>query len=394
LSLAPANFTQAGDWPQFRGPNGTGVSAETGIPTEWGRENNIRWKADLPGRGISSPVVAADRVYVTACTGPLQERLHILCFDAATGKPRWHRELWATGNTMCNPKTCMAAPTPVTDGRYVYALFATGDLTCFTSEGNLVWYRALVQDYPAVTNQVGMAASPVLWNDVLLVPLESAGESFVAGLDVHNGRNRWKATRPRDINWATPLVVTHAGKTDAVFESPQDLTAFDPLTGDKRWSYRGPGLNSIPSPVLADGLLILPSGTALRPPKGGSVPETVWKTSKLHPAYATPLCRDGRLYVINSGTDMLHAADARTGKVLWTQRLGGPISASPVFADGHLYIVNEEGRTYVVAPTEPPRIVSRNELGETMLATPAIANGAIYLRSDPHLYCIASVSAK
>src|SRR5207245_5271792 len=117
------------------------------------------------GRRVSSPVVAAGRVYVTACSGYQQRRLHVLCFDAATGTKQWERQFQATGNTFCHPKTCMAAPTPVTDGARVYALFATGDLAALDREGHLLWYRSLVGDYGTITNQVGLAASPVLWQD-------------------------------------------------------------------------------------------------------------------------------------------------------------------------------------------------------------------------------------
>src|SRR4051794_3705413 len=131
LSLLLANPVYAADWPQFRGPGGTAVSEETGLPTRWGPQENIRWQVELPGRGLSSPVVSRGNVYVTACTGSLQDRLHVLCFDAATGKKRWERQLQATGNTLCHPKTSTAAATPAADGERVYALFATGDLVCF-----------------------------------------------------------------------------------------------------------------------------------------------------------------------------------------------------------------------------------------------------------------------
>src|SRR5205823_5495176 len=120
LLLAAAGV--AGDWPQFRGPGGTGASEETGLPVKWGPAQNVGWKAELPGRGASSPVVAGGRVYVTACTGPRQERLHVLAFDSATGKRLWERQFWATGNTLCHPKTSMAAPTPAADGQAVFAL--------------------------------------------------------------------------------------------------------------------------------------------------------------------------------------------------------------------------------------------------------------------------------
>src|SRR5262249_45411184 len=145
----------AGDWTQFRGPGGAGVSDETGIPTTWSEKENIRWKADLPGRGLSNPVIAGGRVYVTACSGHEQQRLHVLCLDVRNGKKLWERQVWATGNTGCHEKTNMAAPTPATDGERVYALFATADLACFDKNGNLLWYRSLVGDYPTLTNQVG-----------------------------------------------------------------------------------------------------------------------------------------------------------------------------------------------------------------------------------------------
>ena len=149
-------FLLGADWPEFRGPGGQGWSEEKSLPTRWSKTENLRWSAELPGRGLSSPIIVGDRVFLTACTGFQQTRLHVLCFEAATGKLLWERKLWATGGTSCHPKTNMAAPTPVTDGRHVYALFATGDLACYDRDGNLVWYRSLVGDYPTVGNNVGM----------------------------------------------------------------------------------------------------------------------------------------------------------------------------------------------------------------------------------------------
>src|SRR5262249_34477876 len=139
LGLSPA--TTAGDWPQVRGPRAGGGSDEKGLPTNWGTPQGPRGKVDLPGRGGSSPIVVGGRVYVTASSGIDDKRLHVLCFDVATGKKLWERQFWGTGNSACHPKTCMAAPTPVTDGERVYALFATGDLACLDKDGNLIWYR-------------------------------------------------------------------------------------------------------------------------------------------------------------------------------------------------------------------------------------------------------------
>lgn len=212
LSFVLCPSAPAADWPQFRGPDGSGVSDDTGLPTTWDVKagTNVRWRAELPARGVSCPVVAAGRVYVTCCSGVRQDRLHVLCFEAATGKRLWERQFTATGSTNSHPKTSMAGATPVSDGRRVFALFGTGDLAALDADGNLLWYRALVRDYPTITNQVGMAASPVLYKDVLLLPLENAGDQSLAlALDAGTGRNRWKAERTRDINWVTPLVRRH-----------------------------------------------------------------------------------------------------------------------------------------------------------------------------------------
>ncbi len=389
LSLFLVLPAVAADWPQFRGPGAAGASNEKGLPVEWSPTENIRWKAELPGRGVSSPVVAAGKVYLTACSGVLQDRLHVLCFDVRSGERLWERQLWATGSTMCHPKTCMAAPTPVTDGKHVFALFATGDLAGYDADGTLLWYRSLTRDYPGITNQVGMAASPALAGGTLLVPMENAGRSFVAGLSKITGKNRWLVERDRDINWVSPAVITNGDRIEALFQSKGELTAFDPASGQKRWTYEAGGLSTIPSPLGAGGLVLVPGDelAALRPRPDGGTPEVVWKTNRLRSGYASPTVYQGRLYVIGGG-GVLNCADLADGKILWQQRAKGPFSASPVAADGKVYLVSEEGVTTVVEIGDQPRIVATNDLKDPMLATPALADGAIFLRSDKYLYCI------
>jgi outer membrane protein assembly factor BamB len=379
----------AADWPQWRGSGGLGISTETGLPTEWSSTKNVRWKVDLPGRGLSAPVIAQGRVYVTACTGPNQQRLHVLCFDEATGKKRWQRQFWATGSTQCNPKTCMAAPTPATDGKRVYALFATCDLACLDRDGDLVWYRSLVGDYPTVGNNVGMAASPALAKKALIVSMENAGESFSLAVDKRTGKNLWKVERPSGINWVTPLVIHNNGREEAIFQSDIAIWAQDVETGKKRWNYKGSGLNTIPSPVFGDGMLFTSGGKflALRPGGDKVSPHAVWQKPKLQMYYASPLYYQGRLYTLNS-VSVLTCTEAATGQTVWQQRLKGPFAGSPTAADGKIYCVNENGLTTVVQLGKTPKILASNELSETILAGPVIANGAVYLRSDKRLYCI------
>lgn len=380
----------AGDWTQFRGPGGSGVSEETGLPIRWSATESVRWKADLPGRGVSNPVIAGGRVYVTACSGVSQDRLHVLCFETATGKRLWERQLWATGNTMCHPKTCMAASTPVTDGAAVYALFATGDLAAFDKDGNPLWYRALVQDYPKIGNNVGMAASPILWHDVLIVPMENVGESFVVGIDTRTGRNRWKVERSRGINWITPVVYSLGEQAGVVFQSAKEATAYDPRTGEKLWTHESQGLSTIPSPVTDNRLVLVPGAQllALRPSADPGKTELVWQSSKLSGSYATPLIYQDNVYAVNNA-GVVNCVRLVDGKGLWqSDRLKGPFSASPIIADGKMYLVNEEGLTTVLQLGSRPKVLAVNALKETVLATPAVAEGAIFLRSDRHLFCI------
>jgi outer membrane protein assembly factor BamB len=386
ITAVLATSVRAEDSPQFRGVGGLGVSKESSLPVRWSAQENIRWKATLPGRGLSSPVVAGGRVFVTACTGPEQKRLHVLCFDAATGKELWQRQLWATGTTLCHPKTCMAAPTPVSDGERVIALFATADLVCYDRDGNLLWYRSLVGDYPTIGNNVGMAASPILWKDLLLLCLDNAGESFAAGIDKHTGLNRWKIERPRSINWVTPLLVRDGNRDSVLFMSPDHISVHEPGTGKKRWSMTGKSFSSIPSAVAGDGLIFAPGGKfyAVRSDK----PEVVWETNKLPTGYSSPLYYRGMVYVLTP-RGVLNCADGATGRALWSRRFEGAFSGSPLAADGKIYLVSEEGATTVLQAGVDPQVLSVNALPETFLANPVAAGGAVYLRSDKHLYCIA-----
>ncbi len=389
LTLALSLPIRGADWPQFKGPNASGVSAEKNLPLEWSKDKGHKWKADLPARGVSSPVVFGDRVYVTCSSGVRDDRLHVLCFDANTGKPLWHRQFQATGGTSAHPKSCMAANTPVADESGVYALFATGDLAAFDADGTLRWYRSLVGDYPTITNQVGMASSPILVKDRLIVPMDNAGESFLAAVDTKYGKNVWKAERPRDINWVTPLVRTVGTATEVLFDSPTGLAAYDAASGEKRWTSkltRG----SIPTGVLDGDTLYVPTAGVTAYKLGAKGPEgdPVMKADKLQTGMPSPLVYLGKVYATN-GRGLVSCAEVKTGKLLYKEALKGAFSASPVAGDGKVYLLNETGVCTVIDGTADTfEILATNELPGETLGTPAIANGRIYIRTDKALYAI------
>jgi outer membrane protein assembly factor BamB len=386
LSTACAS---AGDWPQWRGIHGSGVASDVKLPERWSATENIRWKVSLPGRGVSGPVVVDDRVYLTASSAFRSERLHVLSFDLGSGRLLWERQLWATNSTQCHEKTCPAAPTPVTDGERVVALFGTFDLVCFDRSGTLLWYRSLGRDYPDVNNQVGFATSPILWEDGLFVALETESEAFLLAIDKRTGLNRWKTPRPKTLTWATPLVLQSPDGVELVLQSLFGLSAYDPVTGAVRWEYDGK-IDSIPSPVSSGGAVFAGGPMHAVEPGASERPAKLrWKSQQLSASTASPLVYRGRVYGVNSA-GVLACGNVADGSVLWKERLEGPFSASPVAGDGKLYYVNETGLTTVVNTEGSERIIATNNLGETLLASPAIAGGALLLRSDRHLFCIGS----
>ena len=205
LAIAALLLSAAGaDWLRFRGDSTSSAPGEK-PPIEWNVETgeNIAWKVELPGKGMSSPIVVGDKVFVTASSGPRDARLHVLSFDAVTGEKRFERQFWATGRTLHHPMTAVATNTPTSDGQFVYAFYASNDLVCLDLDGNLQWFRGLTHDYPAAANDAGMSSSPVVSGDFVIVQIECQGESFAAGLDKRTGEDRWRIQRDR----AAQLVV-------------------------------------------------------------------------------------------------------------------------------------------------------------------------------------------
>jgi outer membrane protein assembly factor BamB len=390
-SIAIVSSAPATDWPQFRGPNGAGVSDEKNLPVAFTETDGVRWKAKLPARGVSSPVVVGDKVFVTCSSGQRDDKLHVLAFSASTGGQLWHRQFAATGITAGHPKTCMAAPTPVADATAVYALFATADVAALDHDGNLLWYRSLNGDYKTISNVVGMASSPVLYKDKLLVPMDNSGDSFLAAIDVKTGANVWKAPRHKGNNWVTPTVreITST-EAEVLFQNQKEFVAHDADTGKVKWTQKWPG--AVPMVTVADGLMLVPTGGLAMVKPAGEKMEEVWKSAKLRTGYSSPLVYDGHVYAANPGSGVVTCVDAKTGKDVWTERVKGnkqTFSASPVAGDGKVYVLSEAGTlTVFKAGGKEAEVLGTSELKEEGLGTPAISGGAVFVRTDKHLWCI------
>lgn len=377
FSLCLSSFAHA-DWLQFRGPNATAVSTDAKTP---GDDLKVAWSADLPGRGLSAPIVVGDRVFVTCSSGPGQETLHVFCFNAADGSKRWERVMRTTGRTMTHPKTSVAANTPCSDGDHIFALFSSNDLFAFDLDGKLLWLRGLTYDYANASNSLGMSQSPVVVDGTLVVQSENDSESFVAGLDVATGRNKWKLERPKAANWTSATV----WKNVVALQSSKGILAVEPATGKTVWDYSD-GASTIPSSVgTGEALYAASHGiTALAPEKGAVT--QLWRNEKLNPGTASPLVLGDSIYVVN-GAGVLIKASLKNGDEAWKLRLKGPFSGSPVAAGKRIYAVNERGIFQVIDPEAPEgKVLKEIELKETVLTTPAISGGAVYLRSDAKLW--------
>jgi outer membrane protein assembly factor BamB len=262
----------------------------------------------------------------------------------------------------------------------------TGDIAAINLQGDVLWYRSLVSDYPTITNQVGMAASPILFENKLIVPMDNAGESFIAALDIKTGENIWKTARPREINWTTPLLRKNGDKFEILFQGPRDLVSFDATTGAKLWTAKVP--SSIPTGTLVGNILISGGGGTSAFQLEGANTKELWKAPRLSTGMSSPLIYDGRIYAAAS-SGMLVCADAKTGKTIWDIRLKGPFSGSPVAGDGKLYLINEAGMLYTIkAGGDTAEVITQSETKDKGQATPAISGGAIFLRGEKSLICI------
>ena len=405
VALCLAASAPAGDWPMFRGPTGQGVSTETGLPTVWGPDKNVAWKTPLPGDGWSSPVVAGNRVYVTATTDG-GAACHVIAVDRATGAVAWDVVAFRQAVKHKQVNNSYATPTPVADGERVYVAFNDGTVAALAADGRVAWTN---KDYPFYSHH-GLGASPLLHKGLLILAYDGSSDgpdnkvgwktpwdgAFLVALDPATGKEKWKARRgPSRIGHATPTVATVGGREVLVSPAGDVVQGFDPATGERLWTTKGGGEGLVPSPVFGDGLAFATTGfenptlmaIRLAPDGDPAVRPIVWKTKKNVPMIPSPVYVRPYLFcVTDSGWASCY--EAATGKVFWEERLPGKYSASPVAADGKVFFLSEDGTTTVVEAKPEYAVVATNPLGEACKASMAVAGRQLFVRGKGHLYCI------
>ena len=395
IVLVLATRLLAEDWPAFRGPTGQGHSSERNLPLEWSESRHVIWKAPVPGRGWSSPVVAGGRVWLTTSVTDRGASLRLLGFDVATGRELVNVEAIHTPSArLLNEKNSLASPTPIVDGDRVYVHFGAQGTAALTTTGEVVWTARFPYE-----SQHGNGGSPALYGDLLVFSCDGADTAFVVALDKRTGKVRWKTQRrqPWDQAYSTPLVINVGGRDQIVSVGAYRAGAYDPESGRELWRVGyDDGFSNVPRPVFGHGLVYIATGfqqpylLAVRADGGGDVTRThiAWRFSRGAPLTPSPVLVGDDLYIVNDN-GIASALDARTGAIHWQQRLGGTFSASPVFADGRIYFTSEDGETTVIAPGGQFRKLAFNRIDEPTLASLAISGGSIFIRGDSHLYRIA-----
>jgi outer membrane protein assembly factor BamB len=430
LALAPG-FTQTDEWPQFRGPNGTGAgSGDPPVSWDVGKGENVRWKVPIPGLAHSSPVVWGGRVFVTTAvpaggeaelrTGwlggsvaPADERgeweWRVLCIDRKDGSVLWNR-LAKSGvpRFKRHPKSTHANCTPATDGTRVVAFFGAEGMFCYDMDGKPLWTAdlgPLNAAWHSAEIQWGFASSPVIYDGKVVVQCDTFGSAFWAALDLATGRELLRVPREEDPTWATPAV--HVGaRTQVVLNGFKRIAGYDLSTGQELWRLKGGGDIPVPVPVVTDDLIYVTNGHGRSPiyavrhsargditPAGGSTPAGMaWWNPSRGSYMPTPIAAGDVLYV-GDDNGFLTAFDARSGAAVYRERLPGgrdsTYSASPVAAGGRLYFTNERGQVDVVRIGRKFEVMASNELDQVCMATPAVSRGELFIRSRTHLHCVA-----
>jgi outer membrane protein assembly factor BamB len=395
----PAAEESSGDWPQFRGKTGMGTSAAKGLPEKWSGTESIAWKVELPGAGTSCPVTFGDRIFVACYIGSGGEqdiKRYVICLDR-DGNLLWKTEIETKlpEQARIREEHGYASSTPAVDSQRVYAFFGKSGVVVLDHDGRKLW-QAEVGDK---IHGWGTAASPVLFEDLVIVNASVESDSLVA-LHKKTGREAWRARGIRE-SWNTPVLVQTAdGKTELIVAIMGKVLGFDPASGDELWSCATEiGWYMVPSLVAHEDVVYCIGGRtggalAVRVGGRGDVTRThrLW-TGRKGSNVSSPIYHEGHLYWMHDNGGIAYCADAKTGEIIYEERLGraGQVYASPLLADGKLYYVTRSGRTYVLAAKPKFEQLAVNDIAERGVFNAGLveSHGRLYLRSNKHLYCIA-----
>jgi len=384
----PTQAELKANYPFFRGAEGIGVASQKNTPTDWNGAGgkNVVWKVKIPKAGFSSPIIWGDQLFVTGADA--QARM-VYCYDKNSGKLLWEA---AADNIQGSPSgmpkvtadTGLAAPTMATDGRAVFAIFATGDVIALDLSGKRLWARNLgVPD-----NHYGHGSSLIIYKDKLLIQYDTNRSGKLMALDTQSGTTVWETARASKISWSSPILVNTGSRTEVILTTNPNVNGYDPQTGKELWNIACLSGEVGPSAGYGDGMVFAANEYAkLVGIKIGATPEIVWEADEFLPEVSSPLAVNGLLFVATT-YGVLACYDAKAGTKNWEQEYGDAFYSSPVYADGKVYITDMTGKTHIVKATKEYQLVGTPELGEKAVCSPVFQDGRVYLRGMNNLYCL------
>lgn len=406
ISAAVPAAAPASDWPQWRGPELRGTSPETSLPVKWSLTEGLAWKLALPTGSGATPIVSGDRIYLNVADG---DTVSLWCLDRKTAAVVWKKPLGASAGH-AHRKHNMSTPSPVTDGKRVFAMTGQGALKGFDASGRELWAREIQKEYGAFGTNWGYGSSPLLFEGVLYVPvlhgMKTDDPSYLLGVEAATGKTRFRIERPTKAHtespdaYTTPTLARRGKEVEVVVSGGDIVTGHDPKTGAERWRVDGlnpesnPYYRIVASPLASGDVVVAPTRVkpmlALKAFGSGDVTKSavVWSFDS-GPDVPTPTTDGTLLYVVRDN-GVLFCLELATGKTVYgPERLrSGTYSSSPLLADGKLYFTSEDAVTSVVKAGPRFELIAENALDGFTVASPAAASGQIFLRTSSHLYAI------
>jgi len=409
LGVLLTSAATAGNWPAWRGPEGTGVATEKNLPLRWSTDENVRWRAPLPERGNSTPIVWGRRVFVTQA---VEQRRTLMCFGRQNGKLLWQQGPTYAEKESTHETNPLGSSSPVTDGQRVIAWFGSAGLYCYDFDGKEIWHR----DLGPQKHVWGWGSSPMLHGDLCVLNFGPGVPSFLIAVNKQTGQTVWQVDEPNADtgekkpgqdkpswvgSWSTPVMIKAGSREELILSWPRRVVAFEPKTGKELWTCAGLNPLAYTSPLYdKDGSIVVAMGgfmgmsLAVKAGGTGDVTESrrLWHHPKTKQRIGSGAIYDGHIYILND-PGVAECFELKTGRLIWEERLKGPAAKSDnwsslVLADDRLYAINQGGDAFVLRASPKFEVLATNSLGETTIASMAVSDGEIFIRTHKALWCI------
>ncbi len=428
LAVAMIGFVLFGslsaqDWPRFRGPNGNGVLEKLEHPLLWSNDKNLAWSVEIPGGGLSSPIVQGDRIFLTTALGanppvsfmegvrdmrPKKPegslKFHVICLSLKDGSKVWEKTIVEKEPAFpIHGSNSFATESPATDGKHLFVYFAAaGTIAALDFDGNEVW-RKDVGSYPT-GNGFGSGSSLTTGDGNVFIQCDNDESCFVVALNAATGEQVWKKERTGRTSWASPLFWENDQRSELITCGSGFVTSYDPKTGDELWTMSDIGMSFSASPAAdtqqiyfgnsgprSSGPLVsvaagLSGKHAFSPSETSD--RAAWSKMQAGPGMSSPVSVGGYLYI--PGRGILTCYSTKDGEVVFKERMKlGSMAASLWAAGDRVFLMDESGQTQVLETGPELKIVATNQIaGDLFWSTPAVAGKSLLLRGAKKLYCI------